>query len=256
MESQNKMIASLPQPTESLTVFGSKSNFEEGMRMAKCLSSSTIVPSNYRGEANLANCVVALEMANRIGASPLMVMQNLYIVNGNPGWSAKFLIAALNSSGRFSPLRYEFKGDEGTDEWGCRAHTTDHTGEKLYGAWVTIKMAKDEGWYGKAGSKWKTMPQLMLQYRAAAFFQRTYAPEISMGMHTDDELRDIAVDVPYEDVSDKVESEIANNANKTVIGFSKPESESESVTQSVIQPQGTPEQQPKSKSKPKRNLPF
>ena len=64
----------------------------------------------YQGEKNLPNCIVALEMANRIKMSPLMVMQNLYIVHGNPGWSSKFLIAALNVSGRFSPIRYEWRG--------------------------------------------------------------------------------------------------------------------------------------------------
>ena len=63
-----------------------------------------------------------------------------------------------------------------------------------------MQMAKDEGWYGKAGSKWKTMPELMLQYRSAAFFQRTYAPEISMGMQTVEEIRDV-VDTTYEGVT-------------------------------------------------------
>ena len=165
-------------------VFGSQQSFELAMRQAKCLSASTIVPEIYRGDKGMPNCLIALEMANRIGASPMMVMQNLYIVHGNPGWSSKFLISCLNTCGKFTPLRYEFKGEEGKDTWGCRAYATDKTGELLYGSWVTIEMAKKEGWYGKSGSKWQTMPELMLQYRAAAFFQRAYAPEISMGMQT------------------------------------------------------------------------
>jgi hypothetical protein len=184
-----------------LCVFGSVSGFETSMRMARLLAASSFVPKAYQGNEGLANCVIALEMANRIGMSPLMVMQNLYNVNGNPSWSAKFLIAALNSCGRFSSLHYEFKGSEGADDWGCRAYATEkQSGETLCGAWITIAMAKAEGWHGKNGSKWKTMPQLMLQYRAAAFFQRTYAPEISMGMQTREELLDI-VDAPYEDVT-------------------------------------------------------
>jgi hypothetical protein len=43
----------------------------------------------------------------------------------------------------------------------------------------------------KAGSKWKTMPELMMRYRAAAFFGRLYAPEITMGMHSVEEVVDI-----------------------------------------------------------------
>lgn len=183
--------------SDSMLVFGSETNFNNAQRMATALSKSNIIPANYQN--NLPNCIIALEMANRIKMSPIMVMQNLYVVYGNPGWSSKFLIAALNCSGRFSPLRYEFRGTEGKDDWGCRAWATDNTGKELYGAWVDIAMAKAEGWYSKTGSKWKTMPQLMLQYRAGAFFARTFAPEIGMGMQTVEELRD-TIDVPYQEV--------------------------------------------------------
>lgn len=177
-----------------MSVFGGVQEFETAQRMAKVLCCSAIVPLQFQGEKNLPNCIVALEMANRIGASPLMVMQNLYVVHGNPSWSAKFLIACLNSCGRFTPLRYEFSGEKNTDSWSCRAKATDkETGEELVGSWVSIEMAKKEGWYGKAGSKWQTMPELMLQYRASAFFQRTYAPEISMGMLTSEEQEDISI---------------------------------------------------------------
>jgi hypothetical protein len=55
-----------------------------------------------------------------------------------------------------------------------------------------MEMAKLEGWLDKPGSKWKTMPELMLKYRAAAFFGRLYAPEIMMGLYSADEVVDIA----------------------------------------------------------------
>lgn len=175
-----------------LQFFGSAEGFDLCQRMAKVFATSSLVPTQYQN--NMSNCIIAMEMASRIGASPLQVMQNLYIVHGNPGFSAKFLIACINASGKFSPLRYEFKGKENTDAWSCRAYAVDKEGEVLHGAWVSIEMAKKEGWYNKAGSKWQTMPELMLQYRAAAFFQRTYAPEISLGMQSAEELVD-AVDV-------------------------------------------------------------
>ena len=47
----------------------------------------------------------------------------------------------------------------------------------------SIAMAKAEGWYAKNGSKWKTMEDLMLRYRSAAFFARTVAPEVALGGH-------------------------------------------------------------------------
>lgn len=170
--------------------FGSTDSFELMQRAARLLASSTLVPKDYQN--NLPNCVIALNMAQRVGADPLQVMQNLYVVHGRPGWSSQFLIATFNQCGRFSAMRFEFFGETGKDSWGCRAWAIEkETGEKITGADITIKTAKDEGWYTKNGSKWKTMPQQMLMYRAASWFVRAYAPELSMGLQTQEELRDI-----------------------------------------------------------------
>lgn len=163
--------------------------FELLQRVAKAFASSTLVPVAYQG--NVANCMIALNLSERLRADALMVMQNLYIVHGNPGWSSKFLIASVNTCGRYESLRYEWRGEEGKPNFGCRAWTIEKsTGEKLYGIWVDWKMVKAEGWDAKKGSKWLTMPDQMFVYRAAAFWQRAYAPEISMGLQTAEELQD------------------------------------------------------------------
>ncbi len=177
-------------PSETtLSVFGSEAGFVAGQRMAKMLSSSSLVPDAYRGEAGLPNAIIAVDMAQRMGANPLMVMQNLYIVHGRPAWSSQFLIACLNACGRFSPLRYIIDGTG--DDYGCRAVANDRAGNLLEGPRVSIAMAKAEGWMSKAGSKWKTLPELMLRYRSATFFARTYGPELTMGIPTSDEVIDI-----------------------------------------------------------------
>lgn len=164
-------------------------SFELIQRVAKAFTHSDLVPKQYQG--NLSNCIIALDMAQRIGANPLMVMQNLYVVHGTPGWSSKFLIATINVNGGFSKLRYEWKGKPGEDDYGCRAWAIEkETGERLDGIWVTWAMVKSEGWHSKNGSKWKTMPDQMFIYRAAAFWQRAYAPEISMGLITAEEVAD------------------------------------------------------------------
>ena len=208
------------QSTDVIPGFGSLQSFELAQRAAKLLSQSSLVPKEYQN--NLPNCVIALNMASRMGADPLMVMQNLYIVHGKPGWSSQFLISTFNTSGKFSALRYEWVGEEGKDDWGCRAWAIEKaTGEKLVGSTVTIGLAKQEGWYDKNGSKWKTMPQQMLMYRAASWFIRVYAPELAMGMHTVEELGDI-VDLEPEDYEVKVEQEIKHNANKETIDVEPP----------------------------------
>lgn len=167
---------------------GSIQSFEDAQRIAGALSKSTLVPRDYQG--NVANTMIALEMAQRVNASPMAVMQNLYIIHGRPSWSSQFTIAALNGCGRFSPLRFSVRGEGDNRECYAWAHDKND-GEKLTGPVVSIAMAKAEGWYGKNGSKWKTMPDLMLRYRAAKFFGNLYAPDIMMGMHTEDEVRDI-----------------------------------------------------------------
>ena len=170
-----------------LSTFGNKEGFEHSMRVAKALSVSDLVPAQYKG--NISNCLIALDVARRVGASELMVMQNLYIVHGKPAWSSQFLIATLNACRKFSPLRYEEDDKNGGR---CRGVAIDlSTGERLEGVWVTMEMAAAEKWIDKAGSKWKTMPQLMMRYRAAAFFTRQFAPEVSMGIMTSEEVIDI-----------------------------------------------------------------
>ena len=168
--------------------------FEALQRCARLISSSTIVPKEYQGEKGLPNAVIALNMACRMGADPLMVMQNLFIVHGRPSWSSQFMIAAFNQCGRFQSIRYEFKAKENSDDWGCRAWTVElSSGEKIIGPWITIGIAKKERWYDKDGSKWKTMPEQMLRYRAASWLIRTTAPEITMGLKTNDEIEDAEI---------------------------------------------------------------
>jgi hypothetical protein len=82
------------------TAFSNAASFESAQRMALALVSSNIVPEQYRGKDNIGNAIVALEMAQRIGASPLAVMQNLNIIHGRPSWS----------SVRAGPLRCDWRG--------------------------------------------------------------------------------------------------------------------------------------------------
>jgi hypothetical protein len=209
IEAEVQKIDSLPQVAPG---FGSLQSFELSLRTANLLSKSTLVPKDYQGQNGLPNCVIALNMAGRMNADPLMVMQNLYIVYGKPGWSSQFMISTFNACGRFSALRYEWVGTKGTDGWGCKAWAIEKgSGERLEGSEVTIDLAKKEGWYDKSGSKWKTMPQQMLMYRAASFFIRTYAPELAVGMHTKEEIIDMTENEEggYEV---KVSNEIKQNA--------------------------------------------
>jgi hypothetical protein len=189
---QQQQVAAPAHVDLSNGFFASVPAFEVGQRMAKALASSQIVPAQYQN--NMSNCLIALDVAMRMRLSPMTVLQGLNVIQGKPSWGAQFVISAINASGLFSPLRFEFRGEERTDAWECRATATDKsTGEVCCGPWVGIAMAKREGWYQRSGSKWQSMPEQMMFYRAGAFFGRIYAGHILTGMTmTTDEVEDQA----------------------------------------------------------------
>lgn len=242
------------QPTQVGFNFFDPVQFDTMQRVCKLFASSELVPDMYKVsdknpiEKAMANCMIAIEIAQRIGASPLMVMQNMVPIYGKPSWSSKFLVATVNTCGRFNPLQYRFteKGMLGMVDYTdyvwdnasrskravtkqfdgkkvmdieCVAYTTAKGSDKmLESSPVSIRLAIQEGWYTKNGSKWQTMTKQMLMYRAASFWTSAYAPELSMGMKTIEENQDIQ-DVDYQEIKDNPEEERKDNANKVQISM-------------------------------------
>lgn len=155
---------------------------------AMAMAPDGMIPQSYAG--NVGAIAIACDMAQRMNVSELFVMQNLYVVHGQPTWSGKSCKALIDNSGEFvGRTRYRMDGEEGTDSWGFRLIGVDKvTGEKVEGPKVTVKMAKDLGWWGKNGSYWPRMTEMMLKYRAAAYFARAECPEVLMGASVDYEV--------------------------------------------------------------------
>lgn len=163
---------------------------KQAWKMADVLSKSTIIPQQYRGKTG--DCLIAIDIGNRLGASPIMVMQNSQVVQGNFTWKGSACKAMIDGCGRFEQSEYVYYGEPMTNSWGCYLKAYDRQTDKfIKGPDVTIQMAQDEGWLGKNGSKWKTMPELMLAYRAATFFARLHCPEVLMGFMTAEEQKDV-----------------------------------------------------------------
>ncbi len=168
------------------SVYKNENSFALNQRYAKSLCNSTLVPTHYQGQAGLSNCLIALEMANRMNTSPLIVMQNLNIIKGKPAWSSQFIIAMIQT--RFDDFDYEMSGEG--DSLSCRCSAVRRSDKKkIYGSPVSLEMAKAEGW--TKNSKWRTMPQLMLNYRAASFFGRQHVADLLLGVQTEEEVVDI-----------------------------------------------------------------
>lgn len=238
---ENQLTPAAVTPQQPTSVFSSIQAFENAQRMVKPFVNSNLVPTTFKGDVGA--CLIALNMANRMGADPLQVMQSLYIVHGKPSFSSAFLIACFNQSGRYTAIRYRMSGERDTDSWGCTAITTERsTGEPIEGVTVTIGMAKAEGWYTKTGSKWKTMPELMLRYRSAAFLIRSVAPEIALGFQTTEEAIDITDKVQV--VSNRSLTDIARAAVEEQQPVEEVVDEQPAAVETAEQPSEQPSEQP------------
>lgn len=187
----DEMMIISAEKNELSNPFASGEGFQKIFDIGKMFASSQLVPKNYQGKP--MDCTIAVDMANRMGVSPMMVMQNLYVVQGKPQWSGQACMSLIRGSGEYRNVRPVYTGERNADTWGCYIQAEDKlTGEIIRGTEVTIGMAKAEGWYDKPGSKWKTMPEQMLAYRAASFFARVYIPNALMGVSVEGEVEDIA----------------------------------------------------------------
>ena len=186
--------------TSVKSVYSSIQSFESAQRIAASLADSALVPTAYRGQAGLPNCIVAIEIANRMGMSPFQVMQNLNVIHGRPSWSSQFIIGLITGCGRFVSFSY----DETPDSCQCVA-TLKTTGEQVSGPKITMDMAKREGW--TKNTKWSTMPQTMLRYRAASAFGRFHIPDLILGIQSveENEVIDAEIQVVPESPESKLD---------------------------------------------------
>lgn len=186
---ENKETALAVQPEQLNEVMakpqgGFIESFRESYKLASVFAKSSLVPQQYQGKTE--DCAIAVDMAERMGVTPLMVMQNLYVVKGKPSWSGQACMSFIKA--KYGDAEPVYTGQRGTDTRGCFVRVTKPDGEVIEGAEVTIGMAKAEGW--TSNKKWINMPELMLAYRAAAFFARVYCPEILMGVQVEGEVED------------------------------------------------------------------
>lgn len=181
-------IKQIPTHTQtqlaSHTDTGIISDFRQYFKMASELCKADIIPQAYKGK--VADTAIAIDMANRMGVSPMMVMQSMYVVKGKPSWSGQACLSFIRA--KFTDVKVIYVGAKGTDDRGCYVKATDKDGDVLEGTTVTMAMAKAEGW--TSNSKWRNMPEQMLAYRAASFFARVHCPETLMGVQVEGEVED------------------------------------------------------------------
>lgn len=187
-------------------------SFELEQRRATALSKSAFFPDTLKND--VASAVIVYDLANRMNISVMEVAQSIYIIYGRPSFSTSFLVARLNQSGL---IRGSLKTVISEDLQSCYCMATDvDTGDEYVGMTVTMKMAKAEGWIDKKGSKWVTMPELMLRKRAQSFFIKEFYPQVMFGLQTTEEATDMAKVTTVEAISNTPQIDL-NAMSKTKI---------------------------------------
>lgn len=250
LKTPSRELANMPD--QKVDMFSTR-GFSLAQRIAQAFATSDAVPAIFQAQtpkkvkgeivawvenpAAFGNCLVAIETAQAVGMSITAVMQNANIIEGKLSWSGKFIIAAVNASRRFTPLRFDiqelgnikakYKEKDGWNDQKKKYNMIEHEVELeniVWRAWalpygmefpkgvVTLQQAKDaglpvivgprvsmrlaveEGWYAKPGSKWQTeMKDLMGMYRAGSYFGNIHAPDVVMGMgRSSEELQDMS----------------------------------------------------------------
>ena len=205
MSNENTAVEVVNTAPKGMTMWNDTSLFNQTYKMATLLAKSELVPPNYQGKVE--NCMIAIDIANRMGMSPIVVTQNSQIVRNKFSWTGSSCKGMIDACGKYRKTNYVEVGERGKDSWGFKLRAIDRDGEVIDGVTVTVEMAKAEGWYN-TNPKWKSMTELMLKYRCAAFFMRTECASLAMGFLTAEENEDIAYnEVPETNISAMLDEE-------------------------------------------------
>lgn len=189
-------VATLPvrHSAQSVDVFADPTSFEHAQRVAKVFSGSSLVPKHFQG--NVADCLIAYQIARRLNEEPLTVMQNVYIVNGRPGWMTSYVIARANRAGVFKS-RITWSTEGKGDGLSVTASTVLADSGEVVSVTCDMAMARGEQWIKNA--KYQSMPEHMLRWRSAAMLIRLFAPEVMLGLPVVEELE--TMPPPIKDVT-------------------------------------------------------
>jgi hypothetical protein len=194
---ENTEVVAVVEPKvvpQMASIWNNTKMFNHAYKLAGFLAQSDLIPQSYYNKQG--NCLIAIDIANRMGVSPMVVMQNSQVVHGKFTWTGSACKAMIDGCGRFrKPTRYVEVGNRDDDSWGYYLEGETKDGNVVKGVTVTVAMAKAEGWYSR-NPKWKNMTELMLKYRASAFFMRTECAGLAMGFLTSDEQEDITYESP------------------------------------------------------------
>lgn len=153
--------------------------FEMVQRVAKLMAAAGTVPAHLREK--IADCFLVAAQAFRWRMDPFAVAQHTFVVSGKLGYEGKLVAAVINSHKRIDrKLSYAYSGEGANRKvvvsGRLRGESEDRTVEGTLAQWAT------------SNEQWKQSPDQMLAYRGARTWARRHAPEILLGVSTEEDL--------------------------------------------------------------------
>lgn len=160
-------------------------NWREVQAMADALAKSVMIPENLRGKP--ADVFAILQLGLELQLKPMQSLLQIHVVKGRPGCSALLKRALLKTS----PWCEYAYFSESTDK--KATYVTKRRGNKETSKTFTIEMAQNAGL--TANANYKLHPAAMLRARSSSAEADAEWPDVTMGMASLDELREIEGDV-------------------------------------------------------------
>lgn len=225
-------LATTAHQASSLAFLHDGAALDHKYRLAKAMSMSGMVPPHFAGKPEA--CLVAILYAEQLGEHPMLLFQEMSVINGRPNTSARFAISRANKSGLLKgPINWKSMGQGDALEVTASA-TLRETGEVIT-ATVTMREATADGW--TRNQKYKSIPEQMLRWRAATRLINLYLPEVLFGLGVREEAEVRPVTVREEPAGG---GDVVADLNRQIAAAATPapetEAEAEIVTPAADEP--------------------
>jgi len=158
-------------------------SFGEAMEMARMLSSSDMVPKQYKAKPQ--DTLIAMMMGAELGLNPIQSLQNIAVINGKPSIYGDALAALVQNHPAFGGMEESF--DDAAMTASC---TVWRKGGSKHTQTFNQTDAQKAGLWGKAGP-WTQYAKRMLQMRARGFALRGQFADALAGLITREEAEDM-----------------------------------------------------------------
>lgn len=178
-----QLVAVRPAPTFSLV----PQNMQEAFKLAELIAGSDLAPKDYRGKPG--NVLIAVQMGQELGLSPMTSIQSIAVINGKPGLYGDVGKALLLAAG----LIIEEDDIEVIAKTSMGRCKITRPGRPPVERTFSVENAKKAGLLGKDGP-WKNYPERQLAWRAFWFAARDAASDLLKGLRGAEEIADYQAD--------------------------------------------------------------